>query len=196
MDERVCRAVEKVRNEIKASATPDLPLFITEWNVQGMMDARDTIFVGPALANTVRQCDGLADMMSFWTFSDVFEEGGPDPEAVHVGMFGLRAKGGINKPSYYAFGLLHELGSERLTNAATDVIATKSANGGDRGGRVEPRRSGSTAVGKDDRSGLPARAAQCARQHPAQWMTIMEMFWRSMPRWERRWIRRPIRWTS
>ena len=77
MDERVCRAVAKVHEEIKASATPDLPLFISEWNLQGMMDARDTIFMGPALANTVRQCDGLANMMSFWTFSDVFEEGGP-----------------------------------------------------------------------------------------------------------------------
>ena len=128
MDERVCRAVEKVRNEIKASTTPDLPLFISEWNVQGMMDARDTIFMGPALANTVRQCDGLTEMMSFWTFSDVFEESGPIPKPF-IGDFGLRAKGGINKPSYYAFQLLHELGSERLTNSAADVIATESANG-------------------------------------------------------------------
>jgi len=128
MDERVCRAVENVRNEIKSSALPDLPLFISEWNVQGMMDARDTIFMGPALANTVRQCDGLAEMMSFWTFSDVFEESGPIPKPF-IGEFGLRAKGGINKPSYYAFQLLHELGSERLTNSATDVIATESTDG-------------------------------------------------------------------
>jgi xylan 1,4-beta-xylosidase len=128
MDERVCRAVEKVRDEVKASATPNLPLFISEWNVQGMMDARDTIFMGPALANTVRQCDGLTEMMSLWTFSDVFEESGPIPKPF-TGIFGLRAKGGINKPSYYAFQLLHELGSERLTNSATDVIATQSANG-------------------------------------------------------------------
>ncbi len=127
MDERVCRAVEKVRNEIKASAIPDLPLFISEWNVQGMMDARDTIFMGSALANTVRQCDGLTEMMSLWTFSDVFEESGPIPRPF-TGIFGLRAKGGINKPSYYAFELLHQLGSERLTNPASDVIATESAN--------------------------------------------------------------------
>ncbi len=124
MDERVCRAAAKVRDEIKASATPDLPLFITEWNFQGMLDARDTIFAGPALANTVRQCDGIANMMSFWTFSDVFEEGGPIAKPM-VGMFGLRAKGGINKPSYYAYELLHELGVERLTNASPDVIATE-----------------------------------------------------------------------
>jgi xylan 1,4-beta-xylosidase len=128
MDERVCRAAAKVHDEIKASPESDLPLFITEWNIQGENDARDTIFAGPALANTVRQCDGLAGMMSFWTFSDVFEEGGPIARPF-VGMFGLRAKGGINKPSYYAYGLLHELGSERLTNASRDMIATESANG-------------------------------------------------------------------
>jgi xylan 1,4-beta-xylosidase len=128
MDERVCRAAAKVRDEIKTSASPGLPLFITEWNAQGMMGARDTTFMGPALANTIRECDGLTSMMSFWTFSDVFEEGGPIAKPF-VGMFGLRAKGGINKPIYYAYGLLHQLGDQRLTNASQDVIATKSANG-------------------------------------------------------------------
>jgi len=128
MDDRVCRAVAKVHDEIKSSSSPGLPLIISEWNVQGMLDARDTIFVGPALANTVRECDGMTDMMSFWTFSDVFEEAGPIPKPF-IGDFGLRAKGGINKPSYYAFGLLHQLGTERLANSSRDVIATKSANG-------------------------------------------------------------------
>jgi xylan 1,4-beta-xylosidase len=68
-------------------------------------------------------------MLSFWTFSDVFEEGGPIARPFE-GMFGLRAKGGINKPSYYAYGLLHRLGDERLANSSKDVIVTKVANGG------------------------------------------------------------------
>jgi xylan 1,4-beta-xylosidase len=129
MDDRVCRAVAKVRGEIKASSMPNLPLFWTEWNVQGMKESRDTIFVGPALANTVRECDGLSEMMSFWTFSDVFEEGGPIPKPF-IGMFGLRAKGGINKPSYYAWGLMHGLGNNRIGNDAKDAIVTKTADGG------------------------------------------------------------------
>jgi len=128
MDERVCKAVAKVHGEIKASSDPNLPLIWSEWNVQGMDNSRDTIFVGPALANTVRQCDGLVNMLSFWTFSDVFEEGGPIAKPF-VGMFGLRAKGGINKPSYYAYGLLHELGDQRLANASHDVIVTKASDG-------------------------------------------------------------------
>ena len=45
-------------------------------------------------------------------------------------MFGLRAKGGINKPSYYAYGLLHQLGGKRLANTSKDVIVTKTADGG------------------------------------------------------------------
>ncbi len=129
MDDRVCRAVSKVRNEIKSSPTPDLPLFWTEWNVQGMNESRDTTFVGPALANTVRQCDGMVQMLSFWTFSDVFEEGGPIPKPFE-GQFGLRAKGGINKPSYYAYGLLHQLGDQRLASQSKSVIVTKTAEGG------------------------------------------------------------------
>ena len=129
MDERVCRAVAKVHDQIRQSSTPNVPFFLTEWNVQGMDQSRDTIFVGPALANTVRQCDGLVNMMSFWTFSDVFEEQGPIARPF-VGMFGLRAKGGINKPSYYAYGLLHELGDRRIASQSQDTIVTKTAGGG------------------------------------------------------------------
>jgi xylan 1,4-beta-xylosidase len=128
MDDRVCRAVAKVRKEIQRSTMPSLPLFLTEWNVPGMKESRDTSFVGAALANTVRECDGLADMLAFWTFSDVFEESGPIQRPFE-GMFGLRAKGGINKPSFYAFGLLHRLGDRRLANAAPNILVTRRADG-------------------------------------------------------------------
>jgi xylan 1,4-beta-xylosidase len=127
-DDRVCRAIDKVRNQIDASSLPKLPMLWTEWNVQGLDQSRDTIFVGPALANTIRECDGKVTEMSFWTFSDVFEEGGPIPKPFS-GQFGLRAKGGINKPSYYAFELLHRLGKERLAVSSKDLIVTRAADG-------------------------------------------------------------------
>jgi xylan 1,4-beta-xylosidase len=130
MDQRVCRAVQKVHTQIASSGRPNLPLFWTEWNVPsfGRLHARDTTYVGAALADDIRQCDGLADMMSFWTFSDVFEENGPKKEPFDGG-FGLMAMGGIKKPSYVAFGLLHKLGSERLANAASDVLVTRGKDG-------------------------------------------------------------------
>jgi xylan 1,4-beta-xylosidase len=128
-DDRVCRAIAKVRGQIDASPTPHLPLLWTEWNVIGADNARDTTYVGPALADTIRECDGNVTALSFWTFDDVFEEGGPIDKPF-TGQFGLIAKGGINKPSYYAYGLLHELGDQRIPNPANNLIVTKTSNNG------------------------------------------------------------------
>ncbi|HEX4167793.1 MAG TPA: glycosyl hydrolase family 39 [Bryobacteraceae bacterium] len=127
-DDRVGRAVAKVHRQIAESAIPNLPLLWTEWNVPGKDQVRDTSYVGPALARTISQCDGLVSALSFWTFSDVFEEGGPIPEPFE-GHFGLRAEYGINKPSFYDFALLHRLGNERLANPSENAIVTRRADG-------------------------------------------------------------------
>jgi xylan 1,4-beta-xylosidase len=128
-DNRVCLAVQRARRQIASSALANLPLYLTEWSVMGENDARDTSYVGPALADTIRECDGSVQMMSFWTFSDVFEEDGPS-RGPFTGGFGLRAFGGIDKPSYYAFALLHRLGYERLVNSSKDIIVTRTRDGG------------------------------------------------------------------
>jgi xylan 1,4-beta-xylosidase len=130
MDRRVCLAIKKVHDQIAASARPGLPLMWTEWNVPsfGPLNARDTEYVGAALADDIRQCDGLVDMMSFWTFSDVFEEDGPGREPFD-GSFGLMALGGIKKPSYSAFALLHNLGQERILQDSPDVLVTRRRDG-------------------------------------------------------------------
>jgi xylan 1,4-beta-xylosidase len=130
MNQRVCRAIGKVRNQIKASGRPNVPLFWTEWNVPsyGDLNARDTIYVGPALAYDIVQCDGLVDMMSYWTFDDVFEENGVPEDSFHGG-FGIIAVGGIKKPAYYDYALLHKLGHERLANSANNVLVTRKPNG-------------------------------------------------------------------
>ena len=160
MDDRVCRAAAKVRKEIRNSTLPSLPLFWTEWNVPGMKEARDTTYVGPALANTVRECDGMVDMLSFWTFSDVFEEGGPIPRPFE-GQFGLRAKGGINKPSFYAFGLLHHLGERRLANPAPNILVTRRGDGSlvlAIWNLVDPDKTGSRLQVRLDFNHVPANA--------------------------------------
>ena len=130
MDRRVCLAIKKVHDQIASSARPGLPLMWTEWNVPsfGPLHARDTEFVGAALADDIRQCDGLVNMMSYWTFSDVFEEGGPGREPFD-GSFGLIALGGIKKPSYSAFALLHKLGQERIAEDASNVLVTRRHDG-------------------------------------------------------------------
>jgi len=130
MDQRVCMAIKKVRDQIGASARPNLPLMWTEWNVPsfGPLNARDTEYVGAGLADDIRQCDGLVNMMSFWTFDDVFEEVGPKHEPFDGG-FGLIAMGGIKKPSYSAFALLHRLGEERILQESPNVLVTRRGDG-------------------------------------------------------------------
>jgi len=130
MRKRVCASIKKVHDQIMSSARPGLPLMWTEWNVPsyGELGARDTEYVGAALADDIRQCDGLVTMMSFWTFSDVFEEGGPKREPFDGG-FGLMAMGGIKKPSYTGFALLHKLGSERIEQDLENVLVTRRPDG-------------------------------------------------------------------
>ncbi|MGD0890363.1 MAG: glycosyl hydrolase family 39 [Terracidiphilus sp.] len=130
MHDRVCRAVEKVHDEIAHSTMPSVPLFWTEWNVPsyGDLNARDNWYVGPALARDISQCDGSVKMMSWWTFDDVFEEDGVITEPF-TGMFGLIASEGIRKPSFYDFAILHALGTERLPNAADNILVTRREDG-------------------------------------------------------------------
>jgi xylan 1,4-beta-xylosidase len=129
MDERVCRAAAKVhgRNQSVWQAGSSAHLVGVERAGHDGLARHDLCWA--CSGEHCAPCDGLVNMLSFWTFSDVFEEGGPIAKPF-VGMFGLRAKGGINKPSYYAYGLLHQLGNERMANASKNVIVTKTANGG------------------------------------------------------------------
>ena len=129
-DRMVCRAVNKVHEQIKASPMPDLPLFWSEFNASYMNEpaVTDAAYMGPWLADTIRQCDGLVTEMSYWTFSDVFEEQGVVKQPFYGG-FGLMAAGGIPKPAYNAFRLLHQLGDERLAVASESVLATRRKDG-------------------------------------------------------------------
>jgi xylan 1,4-beta-xylosidase len=130
MRDRLCKAIAKVHGEIASSPNPRLPLMWTEWNVPsfGDLGARDNWYVGPALGRDISQCDGLVSMMSFWTFDDVFEEGGVKQKPFDNG-FGLIAPGMIKKPSFYDFALLHRLGDKRLANDADNVLVTRRRDG-------------------------------------------------------------------
>ncbi|HEV2351463.1 MAG TPA: glycosyl hydrolase family 39 [Terriglobia bacterium] len=129
-DQMVYRAVKKVHDQVKASARPNLPLIFSEYNASYMneSDVTDSPFMGPWLANTIRQCDGLVDIMAYWAFSDVFEEQGVVKRPFYGG-FGLIAAGNIPKVTFNIFKLLHLLGTERLAVNSESALATRRANG-------------------------------------------------------------------
>ena len=129
-DKMVCRAVGKVHSQIEASSMPRLPLIWSEFNARykNEPDVTDSIYMGPWLADTVRQCDGMVSMMSYWTFSDVFEEQGV-VKTPFYGGYGLIAAGGIPKPAFNAFKLLHKLGDERIALDADSALLTRRSDG-------------------------------------------------------------------
>ena len=128
--EFVCRAVAQVHQQIIKSARPELPLLWSEFNASfaNFPKVTDAPFMGPWLAETVQQCDGLVQEMSYWTFSDVFEEQGV-VKTPFYGGFGLRSAGGVPKPSFNAFAMLHRLGDQRFSPQAPAALLTRRADG-------------------------------------------------------------------
>jgi xylan 1,4-beta-xylosidase len=129
-DRMVWRAVDKVHGQIKSSSMPNLPLIWSEFNAsyKNETDVTDSIYMGPWMADTIRQCDGLVDMMSYWTFSDVFEEQGV-VKTPFYGGYGLIAEDDIPKPAFNAFKLLHQLGDERIQLDSDSALLTRRKDG-------------------------------------------------------------------
>ena len=128
--EMVARSVRKVYDQVKRSPRTDLPIIWSEYNAsyKNEPEVTDAAFMGPWLANNIRQCDGLQTMMSYWTFSDVFEEQGVGKTPFYGG-FGLMAADSIPKASFNAFALLHELGTARIPMDTPWALATKRSDG-------------------------------------------------------------------
>src|SRR5437660_1101324 len=129
-DKMVCRAVNNVHEQISASPMPNLPLIWSEFNASYKNEppVTDSIYMGPWLADTIRRCDGLVDIMAYWTFSDVFEEQGV-VKTPFYGGFGLIAAGGIPKPAFNTFKLLHELGDQRIELNSDFALLTRKKDG-------------------------------------------------------------------
>ena len=129
-EKMVCRAVKKVHEQIQTSDMPKLPLIWSEFNAsyKNETEVTDSVYMGPWLADTIRQCDGLVDVMSYWTFSDVFEEQGV-VKTPFYGGYGLIAEDGIPKPAFNAFKLLHMLGSQRISVDSDSALLARRDDG-------------------------------------------------------------------
>jgi xylan 1,4-beta-xylosidase len=123
----VARSVRKVYDQVRASPLPNVPIIWSEYNASYMNEpaVTDSPFMGPWLANNIRMCDGLQSVMSYWTFSDVFEEQGV-VKTPFYGGYGLIAELGIPKPAFGAFSLLAKLGAERLSSNSDNALITRA----------------------------------------------------------------------
>ena len=117
--------VRRVREQISASHLPGLPLYITEWSTS--YNPRDLVhdsYISAAyILAKLHATRGLAQAMSYWTFTDLFEEPGPPPTPFHGG-FGLMTREGLRKPAFFAYKYLHALAGNDIPSSDDGVFAS------------------------------------------------------------------------
>lgn len=122
--------VRRVRQQISASPFPHLPLYITEWSTSYTPrdSVHDSNISATYILSKLKACEGMAQGMSYWTYSDLFEEPGP-PTSPFQGGFGLVNPEGIRKPAFFAYKYLHALQGDTLVTSDTQaMLSTKDGN--------------------------------------------------------------------
>lgn len=121
--------VRKVRGEIEASHLPGLPLFFTEWSTSyNPRDlSHDSYVAAPYILSKLKGTQGLVQGMSYWVYSDLFEEPGPPSTPFHGG-FGLMTKDGVRKPSWFAYKYLNALKGNEIPSADRQVWASSDGS--------------------------------------------------------------------
>jgi xylan 1,4-beta-xylosidase len=116
--------VLRVRREIDASSKPGLPLYFTEWSTSYTPrdPVHDSYHSAAYILSKLKQSEGSLQGMSYWTYSDLFEEPGP-PTAAFQGGFGLLNPQGIRKPAYFAYKYLNHLGDLELDTGDAQSLA-------------------------------------------------------------------------
>ena len=126
----IVSGVREVRQQIAKSPMPNLPLHYTEWSTS--YSPRDPVhdsYVSAAyILSRLKGSEGHIQSMSYWTFTDIFEENGPVPSPFHGG-FGLINFQGLRKPSFYAYQFLNQLGHEELVSTDANSWATRDDGG-------------------------------------------------------------------
>ncbi|TFF38519.1 GH39 family glycosyl hydrolase [Mucilaginibacter psychrotolerans] len=123
--------VLNTRKQIAQSAIPGLELHYTEWSSSYTPadPVHDSYHEAAYILEKLKQVGSAANSMSYWVFTDVFEEPGPRYTPFHGG-FGLLNIQGINKPAFYAYQLMNKLGKTELANTDTRSWACKNDKGG------------------------------------------------------------------
>lgn len=123
------RVLQSARALIEETLGRMPEICISEWNASAFSRnlIHDTAYVAAFIIHHVVRCRGLADMLGYWTFTDINEENPLGVGHFH-GNSGLINKDGIKKASYFAYYLLAKLGDEVL-DQGDGYIVTKSSVG-------------------------------------------------------------------
>ena len=125
------RDVQGVRAQIAASEKPHLELHYTEWSSSytPFDPIHDSYHSASFILNKLKGVGDAAQSMSYWTFTDIFEEAGPRVTPFHGG-FGLLNYQGIRKPAFFAYQFVRRLGERELETTDADAWVCADEQGG------------------------------------------------------------------
>ena len=109
-----------------------LPFWLTEYNNGLGGTSRDDSSAAAFVFRTIGLVQAL-DAFSWWTFSDVFEEGWMRSAPFHNG-YGMMTVQGVRKPVWRAFEALEGAGTKRYAVAGVDPASSVSVFATDGGG--------------------------------------------------------------
>jgi xylan 1,4-beta-xylosidase len=121
----------EARKQISESAMPKLELHFTEWSASYTPadPIHDSYHSAAFILDKIKGAGTAVNSMSYWVFTDIFEEAGPRFSPFHGG-FGLVNYQGINKPAFYAYQFLNRLGETELQSSdAASWICTDRSGG-------------------------------------------------------------------
>lgn len=115
------------RENIQQSALPHLQLHYTEWGSSYTSTdyLHDQYHQASFILDKVRKASPYVTSMSYWTFTDIFEERGPRFTPFYGG-FGLLNYQSIRKPSFFAYKFMSELGTSDVATIDTAAAGPRS----------------------------------------------------------------------
>jgi xylan 1,4-beta-xylosidase len=118
------------RKEIEGSSMPGLELHYTEWSSSYTPadPIHDSYHEAAYVLDRIKKVGDAANSMSYWVFTDIFEEPGPRFTPFHGG-FGMLNYQAINKPVFYAYKFMNQLGNIELENNDSSSWACKDDEG-------------------------------------------------------------------
>lgn len=127
----ITAGVRNVRGKIDRSPFAGAELHYTEWSSSYTPadPVHDSYHSAAFILNKMRHIGSAADSMSYWTFTDIFEEAGPRATPFHGG-FGMLNYQDLPKPSFFAYKFLHRLGDTELACGDREAFVCRSDDGG------------------------------------------------------------------
>jgi len=124
-------SVLRVRGQIAASPLTNLEFHLTEWSASYTPadPIHDSYHSAAFILNKLKHAGTAADSMSYWVFTDIFEEAGPRFTPFHGG-FGLLNYQDIRKPAFFAYQFMNRMGPTELQCADPEsyVCADSAGN--------------------------------------------------------------------